>query len=108
MSHKYKNRDEIRFLKLKKYKEVTSYYILDFFQKNSITIIDKKENITSESYSLYILFRIKEQRGVLYFEQSKDFLMKMKVTYKNTNNKVLISRNIEDFIKVLTESLQND
>jgi hypothetical protein len=94
MSHKYKNRDEIRFLKLKKYKEVTSYYILDFFQKNSITIIDKKENITSESYSLYILFRIKEQRGVLYFEQSKDFLMKMKVTYKNTNNKVLISRNI--------------
>lgn len=108
MSHKYKKRDEIRFLKLKKYKEFTSFYIIDFFEKNNITVIDKKENISSEKSSLYVLFRIKDQRGVVYFEQSKDFLMKMNITYKNINSKTIISRNISDFLELLLESIKND
>lgn len=105
MAHKYQDKKLLRYLVSNNYEDFPSYYVIKFLLDNKITIIDKKEDINLDNSSLYIVFKKDNLNGVIFFNVSKDHLMKLKVTYKDYN-KIIKTRIIENIIDNLKEALE--
>jgi len=104
MAHKYKNRGLLRYLTTNLFKENPATTVLNFVKDHNLFLINKNEDVNPEFSNLFILFKKGPDKGVIYFNVSKDHLIRSKITFREHSVK-LTTRSIDEFIKLARETI---